>query len=278
MVHVLTTREEVRTVLAGLSQRPGLVPTMGALHAGHASLITRSAKENAASVVSIFVNPTQFGSAQDLDRYPRVLDTDVAIAAASGATFVFAPSAREIYGDDFDTWVEVPGLAKMWEGASRPGHFRGVCTVVSILLNLVEPGRSYFGEKDFQQLQIIRRMHHDLALPGEIIGCPTERDVDGVALSSRNDRLSLAGRRRAAEIPRAISAIQDAVALGETSTRPLIELGQSILHAVDVSMDYLAIVNPQSLSPETTIHDGDRILVAVVIDGVRLIDNASVTG
>jgi pantoate--beta-alanine ligase len=276
MTQILTTRDEVRSVLRELAHRSGLAPTMGALHAGHEALIARSARENPWTVVSVFVNPTQFGSAQDLARYPRDLDADIARATSAGATHVFIPSVDEIYGDAFDTWVEAPGLAALWEGASRPGHFRGVCTIVSILLNLVRPRRSYFGEKDFQQLQIIRRMHRDLALPGEIVGCDTLRDIDGVALSSRNQRLSPAGRLRAAEIPRALKAMRSAASAGETCAQCLVEVGRSILDAAGIDIDYLAVVNARSLLPEDTIHDADRILLAVEIDGVRLIDNSPI--
>ncbi len=276
MTRILTTQDEVRSVLGELAQRPGLAPTMGALHAGHEALIARSARENPWTVVSIFVNPTQFGSAQDLARYPRDLDADIELSTSAGATHVFVPSVEEIYGDGFDSWVEAPGLAALWEGVSRPGHFRGVCTVVSILLNLVQPKRSYFGEKDYQQLTIIRRMHRDLALPGEIVGCPTVRDIDGVALSSRNQRLSLAGRLRAAEIPRALTAMRSAASAGETCAQCLVEVGRSILDAAGIDIDYLAVVNARSLLPEDTIHDADRILLAVEIDGVRLIDNSPI--
>lgn len=276
MSRVISTRAELRDVLDGLDQRPGLVPTMGALHAGHESLITRSAIENEQTVVSIFVNPTQFGSTRDLALYPRELDADVALASSAGATFIFAPSANEIYGDDFDTWVEVPGLSEPWEGASRAGHFRGVCTVVSILLNLVQPRRSYFGEKDFQQLQIIRRMHQDLALSGEIVGCPTLRDVDGLALSSRNQRLSPIGRERAANIPIVLKAMRDAAADGVSSSDSLLAIGRTLLHAAHIDIDYLAIVDVRTLQPKPSACGDDRILLAVVIDDVRLIDNAAV--
>lgn len=252
------------------------MPTMGALHAGHAALISRSARENARTVVSIFVNPSQFGNAQDLASYPRDVDADIALATMAGASHLFVPSVDDIYGNGFGTSVEVPDLAEKWEGASRPGHFKGVCTVVSMLLNLVQPSRSYFGEKDFQQLQIIRRMHLDLALPGKIVGCPTVRDIDGMALSSRNQRLSPAGRQHAAEIPRALSAMRTAAINGEPSARNLVELGTSILSTAGVAIDYLAVVNARTLLPETTIHEADRILVAVEIDGVRLIDNAPI--
>ena len=184
----VTTREGLREALG--DARPGLVPTMGALHAGHLSLISRSASENPLTVVSVFVNPTQFTNPEDLAHYPRDLETDVALARQAGADLIFAPTVEAIYPPGFDTTVEVGHLSDRWEGASRPGHLRAVATVVTILLNLAQPTRAYFGEKDFQQLQVVRQIHRDLALPGEIVGCPTVRDEDGLALSSRNVQLS----------------------------------------------------------------------------------------
>ncbi|MDF2760089.1 MAG: Pantothenate synthetase, partial [Thermomicrobiales bacterium] len=181
---IVTTRDELRAVLG--DTRRGLVPTMGALHTGHLSLISRSASENPLTVVSIFVNPTQFTSPEDLARYPRDLKGDAELAGQAGADLIFAPEIMSIYPPGFDTTVEVGELSKRWEGASRPGHLRAVATVVTILLNLAQPARAYFGEKDYQQLQVIRHMHLDLALQGEIIGCATVRDADGLALSSRN--------------------------------------------------------------------------------------------
>src|SRR5690606_27948618 len=163
---------------------------MGALHAGHVALIERAARENACTVVSIFVNPTQFNDPSDLARYPRNLDRDVEVASDAGADVIYAPDAETVYPPGFSTFVEVGGLTDRWEGEARPGHFRGVATVVTILLNTVRPRRAYFGEKDYQQLLVVRRMQRDLRLPGEIVACPTVREPDGLALSSRNARLT----------------------------------------------------------------------------------------
>ncbi|MDQ3411382.1 MAG: pantoate--beta-alanine ligase, partial [Chloroflexota bacterium] len=168
---IVTTRAEMRHAIAG--EAPGFVPTLGALHAGHQALIARSAAENRLTVVSIFVNPTQFQAAADLARYPRDLDRDASLAAEAGVDLIFAPRLADIYPSGAATVVQVDGLTRLWEGASRPGHFRGVATVVTVLLNLVRPGRAYFGEKDYQQLQVVKRLHADLALPGEIVACPT---------------------------------------------------------------------------------------------------------
>lgn len=272
---VVTTRHELHESLAGF--RPGLVPTMGALHEGHLALIERSARENDQTVVSIFVNPTQFGNQSDLARYPRDIERDSALATEAGATHVFAPSVDTIYPPGFDSWVEVGDLANRWEGASRPSHFRGVATIVTILLNLVRPARSYFGKKDYQQLQIIRRMHEDLALPGMIVACETVRAPDGLALSSRNMLLSTADRERATAIPRAIDAIRQAAANGEGDVGRLQELGRSILEREGLAVDYLAIVDNVELKQLTVVNREARLLVAVELGGVRLIDNATIT-
>lgn len=249
---------------------------MGALHDGHLALIERAARENSRTVVSIFVNPAQFGDGRDLERYPRDLERDRALAASAGATLIFAPTVDEIYPPGFDTWVEPGALARNWEGAARPGHFRGVATVVAILLNLVRPARAYFGEKDYQQLQIIRRIHADLALPGEIVPSVTVRDDDGLALSSRNARLAPQDRRRAQAIPRAIEAVARA-AKTEVNVRTLELVGRSVLEQPGIGVDYLALVDPETLQPLDEVDRPARLLVAAKIGGVRLIDNAPIT-
>ncbi len=270
---VVSTRQELESILA--SATPGLVPTMGALHDGHLALIRRAVAENSATVVSDFVNPTQFHDPGDLARYPRDLTRDAALAASTGVDIVFAPSHETIYPAGFDTTVEVGDLSRRWEGERRPGHFRGVATVVAILLGLVRPGRAYFGEKDYQQLQIIRQMHRDLALPGEIIGCPTVRDADGLALSSRNARLSRADRSLALAIPASMAAVANAVASGERDVARLEEVGRGVLASPGVAIDYLAIVDGATLDPLTILTPGARLLVAAEVGGVRLIDNVA---
>lgn len=272
---VVSSRAGLRQTLAGAA--PGLVPTMGALHDGHLALIARSARENPQTVVSIFVNPTQFGDPADLKRYPRHLGRDIAAATRAGATLIFAPDVSAIYPPGFDTWVEPGDLGRRWEGEARPGHFRGVATVVTILLNLVRPARAYFGEKDYQQLQIIRRLHRDLALPGDIIGCETIRDPDGLALSSRNARLAPEHRRLARRLPEALTAVSDLARQGERSAARLEAAGRSALDHPDIYIDYLAIVDEETLSRLTTLEHRARLLVAVEIGGVRLIDNQAVT-
>lgn len=269
-VQVLRTPEEFHARRIGSW---GLVPTMGALHAGHLTLISRAAAENETTVVSVFVNPSQFASASDLSRYPRDLETDVQKAASAGASMIYAPEPSTVYPPGFSTWVEPGELADRWEGKSRPGHFRGVATVVSILLNSVRPSRSYFGQKDFQQLQVIRRMHRDLRLPGEIVASPTVRDMDGLALSSRNARLSAGARMTARKIPEALAAMVNAAQAGVREDEELIAVGRRALSHPDVRLDYLAIVDDETLEPGAGSAGNSRILLAVEIDGVRLIDN-----
>lgn len=252
----------------------GLVPTMGALHRGHESLIRRAAAENDRVVVSIFVNPAQFNDASDLERYPRDLDRDVAIVEAAGAAAIYAPAVEAIYPDGFATKVSVAGLTGDLEGESRPGHFDGVATVVSILLNQVRPDRSYFGEKDFQQLAMVRRMHRDLALPGEIIGCPTVREEDGLALSSRNVRLSPVARRAALVLSKALFAMRDQAEPGSDTAFRLTTMGAVLIKTEPaVDLDYLQIVDPDTLLPVDRLTPGTRALVAATVGGVRLIDN-----
>lgn len=256
--------------------RIGFVPTMGALHDGHRALIARAAAEHPVTVVSVFVNPTQFTDPADYAAYPRTLERDAADAFDAGADLVFAPSAAEMYPPGFATTVTVGGLTDRWEGAARPGHFGGVATVVCILLGSVRPAASYFGEKDYQQLQVIRRMHADLALPGIIVGCPTVRDADGLALSSRNARLSPEGREAAAAIPAALRAMDGLAAAGETSTARLAAAGMAVLESDPrVAPGYLAVVDPGTLEPVDGIAGGARALVAATVDGVRLLDNAA---
>lgn len=274
---IVRTRAALRTALdASSGASVGLVPTMGALHQGHLSLIRRAAAENEAVVVSVFVNPAQFNDPTDLATYPRDLTRDAALAFGAGATLIYAPAIEEIYPAGFATTVHVRGITGRWEGASRPGHFDGVATVVSILQNQVRPDRAYFGEKDFQQLTMIRRMHADLALPGEIVACPIVREPDGLALSSRNARLDAESRQHALSLSRALRAMRDQVAAGERNVGRLREMGERILR--DVALDYLAIVDPGTLQPLETLEPGARALVAATVGGVRLIDTMQLMG
>ena len=253
----------------------GLVPTMGAFHAGHHSLI-RAARERCDTVVvSLFVNPAQFEEAADLQAYPRDEARDAAEAAELGADVLYAPSVEEVYPPGFATTVRVEGLSDVLEGAERGrGHFAGVCTVVTKLLNVVAPDVAYFGQKDAQQVAVLRRMVRDLDLPVELAIMPTVREPDGLALSSRNVRLSPDERTRALSLSRALRAAETAAAGGERDARAIERAARGALNGVEP--EYLALVDPDSFQPITTV-DG-RVLVAVAarIGATRLIDNTIV--
>jgi len=269
---VKTTAELAAYRLSG--QSVGLVPTMGALHEGHLSLIRRAEEENGLVVVSVFVNPTQFNDPSDLERYPRSLETDTELAGSTGASIIYAPAVETIYPPGFATGVHVAGITDLWEGESRPGHFDGVATVVSILLNQVRPDRSYFGEKDFQQLVMIRRLHRDLSLPGDIVPCPTVRERDGLAMSSRNARLGVADRAAAPALHEALDAMREAAVGGERSALKLAILGAVMVkRAPRFELDYLQVVDPVTLDPLEDVVPGARAIIAATIGGVRLIDN-----
>lgn len=257
----------------------GLVPTMGALHAGHRALIERAAAECDVVAVSIFVNPTQFGDPGDLAHYPRTLAADRDVAAAAGARIVFAPTVTEMYPERADgsrTTVSVSGIADRWEGAARPGHFDGVATVVAKLLGMAGRCRAYFGEKDFQQLAVVRRLAADLSLPAQIVGCATVRDSDGLALSSRNARLTPAERSAALVLPRALRAGADRIAAGETSAAAVdAAMADVVAGAPAVTLDYAAVVRADDLgSAATPLPEGPlRLIIAARVGSVRLIDN-----
>jgi pantoate--beta-alanine ligase len=257
----------------------GLVPTMGALHAGHRSLVERAARDCDLVVVTVFVNPLQFGDPDDIARYPRTLDADVELAGSVGADIVFAPPVQEMYPGfpaPVATIVSVANLGDHWEGASRPGHFDGVSTVVAKLFAMAGRCRAYFGEKDFQQLAVVRRMARDLSLPVEVVGCPTVRDDDGLALSSRNLRLSPEQRRAALALSRALRAGAAGVANGVTNAA---EIEATMVETVGteptVELDYAAVVQADDLRPASSIRpDGSiRLIIAATVGGVRLIDN-----
>jgi pantoate--beta-alanine ligase len=252
----------------------GLVPTMGALHAGHASLI-RAAHESCGFVaVSIFVNPTQFGPNEDFVRYPRTFDADCTLAAAEGADVIFAPSVEELYPAGAVTFVEVEGLGGRLDGQSRPGHFRGVATVVSKLLIAAEPDRAFFGQKDAAQVAVIRRMTTDLRLATEIVVCPTVREPDGLAMSSRNIYLSVVERAQALTLSRAIHSIEALVAQSERRADVLIAAARSTFAAEPaVRVDYIALVDWATLEPVEVAVPGTLFAVAAHVGATRLIDN-----
>ena len=255
-----------------------LVPTMGALHAGHASLIRAAASSCEHVAVSIFVNPTQFGPNEDYARYPRSFDADCAIAEAEGATVIFAPSVEEMYPagppSQIATFVEVEGLSNRLDGLSRPGHFRGVATVVAKLFNAAEPDLAFFGQKDAAQVAVLRRMVADLRLATKIVVCPIVRESDGLALSSRNVYLSPAERAQAAILNRTIRHVESLVAAGQRHASALIAAAREIFATEPaVRVDYIELVDWDNLQPIDTASPGSLFAVAAWVGATRLIDN-----
>ena len=261
-------------------QRPlGLVPTMGALHDGHLSLTRRARADSATMAVSIFVNPTQFGAGEDFNSYPRSFERDLELLAEQGTDLVFAPPPEEVYPDGFDTWIEPGSVAEGQEGEARPGHFKGVATVVAKLFNVVRPDRAYFGQKDGQQVAVIRRMAQDLNLGVEVVTMPTIREADGLALSSRNAYLTADQRRAAPVIYQALCAAQELWRGGERDARRLRSVAMAALQAEPMleSVDYVSVVDADSMAPveRADTSSGRRVMVAVAarVGAVRLIDN-----
>jgi pantoate--beta-alanine ligase len=248
---------------------------MGALHAGHLSLVERSRRDNDATIVSIFVNPTQFGPAEDLSRYPRDLAGDLEKCAQAGVDWVLAPDrADRMFAEDHQTWVTVERTSQGLCGASRPGHFRGVTTVVAKLFNLTRPHLALFGEKDYQQLAVIRAMERDLAFGIEIAGMPIVREPDGLALSSRNAYLSPAERARALSLSAALAEAREAAALGLRDAAELRGLARARIEAAPARVDYVEVVHPETLAPVTRAEPGSVMLMAAFVGATRLIDNA----
>jgi pantoate--beta-alanine ligase len=259
----------------GEGRTVGLVPTMGALHAGHASLIERAARECDVVGVTVFVNPLQFGANEDLGAYPRTLDADVELAAANGAALVFAPGVAEMYPRPVLTAVSVPSLASRWEGEGRPGHFDGVATVVTKLFAQAGACRAYFGEKDYQQLSIVRRLALDLDLPVDVVGCPIVREPDGLAMSSRNVYLSADERAVAPTLHRALQAGARAFDAGPDAARAA--MTDAVLSTGAFDLQYAAVVDPSTLEPLTRPVPEARLLIAARLGRTRLIDNMGVT-
>lgn len=286
-MELLTTVNSIRFRLreARKTGTIGFVPTMGALHEGHLALIRRAKLENETVVVSVFVNPTQFNDKRDLEKYPRDLQRDIQLSESAGADIVFAPDAPEVYPEGFSTTVTVGGyLTEALEGKFRPGHFAGVTTVVAKLFGMVLPDRAYFGEKDWQQLKVIERMTRDLDLPIEIVPCPTIREIDGLAMSSRNTRLSPEAREQAKIIPYLLNTAQDLLDSvtyeSQTDKGPVLQawlqtLVESNQRAGQAPMliDYISVVDPDTLMGVDEIKDRALVAIAIKIGGVRLIDN-----
>jgi len=252
----------------------GFVPTMGYLHEGHESLIKKACEENDKVVVSIFVNPLQFGPKEDLTTYPKDLERDSTICERAGADVVFHPENDEIYESDFSTFVDMTGLTKELCGESRPIHFRGVCTVVNKLFNIVCPDRAYFGQKDAQQLAIIKRMVRDLSVDVEIIGCPIVREEDGLAKSSRNIYLSNKERKAATILDKSLMKARKLIEDGERSSKSIINsITQTINSEPMAKMDYVNVVDSASIEPVEIIGSSVLVAIAVFIGKTRLIDN-----
>lgn len=277
MITIVKTIEEVRAQVKawraeGLTV--GLVPTMGYLHEGHQSLIARSVAENDRTVVSDFVNPIQFGPTEDLATYPRDIERDAALCESTGANLIFHPEADEMYAPDFCTYVDMDHLTKGLCGKTRPIHFRGVCTVVSKLFHIVQPDRAYFGQKDAQQLAVIRRMVRDLNMPLTIVGCPIIREEDGLAKSSRNTYLSAEERKAALCLSRGLIKGKAAVEAGETDAEKVKAIITAEIEAEPLSrIDYVEIVDWNNLEPVSSTEGSILAAVAVYIGKTRLIDN-----
>lgn len=273
---------EVRDVVRGArssGSRIGLVPTMGAFHEGHVTLMRRARECCDVVVVSLFVNPAQFNDPRDLQRYPRNEERDAKMAEGAGVSVLFAPEAGEVYPAGFTTTVEVADLARPLEGAVRgPEHFRGVATVVSKLLNMVQPDDAFFGQKDAQQALVIRRMVRDLDFPVRIEVCPTVREHDGLAMSSRNALLDADARRRAPALSKALFAVAAAVDAGEDDAGRALGAATAILEEQDIVPEYLAAVATDTLAPVTRIDGETLVAIAAKVGGIRLIDNVIVGG
>jgi len=271
-------RNHLRSLRCDKGLSVGFVPTMGYLHEGHKALIRRSKIQNDITVVSIYVNPTQFGPSEDYDRYPRDLERDMAICEELGVDVVFAPTDEEIYPFGFRTEVYVRGISDILEGKFRPGHFKGVATVVVKLLNVVQPDRAYFGEKDYQQLKVIETMVRDLLLPVEIVPVETVREPDGLACSSRNVYLSREERESALSLYRSFLLAEELIKKGERRAEVIKrKIEEFILSHPHVrKIDYVEITDPD-LRPKETVEKGDRILLAVWVGNTRLIDNWKVS-
>jgi pantoate--beta-alanine ligase len=252
----------------------GFVPTMGALHEGHLSLVRAARAQSDVVVVSIFVNPTQFGPNEDFAKYPRTFDPDKAMLDREGVDCIFYPSVEEMYPPGATTWVTVERLSDKLDGRSRPGHFRGVTTVVSKLFNIVQPQAAFFGQKDAAQVAVIRKMVRDLNFPVKIVVCPILRELDGLAMSSRNAYLNPQERKQALVLSRSLQRVQSLVDRGEHSVDKLITAGQQVIaDEPAVRLDYFEIVDPYTLDPVSDVANGALVAVAAYVGATRLIDN-----
>jgi pantoate--beta-alanine ligase len=273
-MQIVTTLPELRAARRALAGPVGFVPTMGYLHAGHISLVQRARAECASVAASIFVNPTQFGPSEDLEKYPRDLPRDLALLEAAGANLVWTPTPEIMYPPGFQTWVEVAGLTKGLEGEVRPGHFRGVTTVVAKLFNAVAPDKAYFGQKDAQQAAVIRRMARDLDFPSEIVVCPIVREPDGLAMSSRNVYLNPDERQAAIVLFRSLSAAKSAYDSGERNSEKLRTLVRETVASEPLArLQYVSCADYNTLEESETVNGKTLLSMAVYLGKTRLIDN-----
>ena len=275
-MQTVRTSEELALARANLRGTVALVPTMGALHAGHMALVEEAKRRADKVAATIFVNPMQFGATEDLGRYPRREAEDARMLEGAGCDLLWMPSAEDIYPAGFATTVTVSSVSERWEGEARPGHFDGVATVVAKLLLSVRPDIAVFGEKDFQQLAVIRRMVCDLNIGVEIVGVPTAREDDGLALSSRNAYLSGDARRRAVALPNALKSAREAILSGSPVAGALEDTKKSLRNAGFSKIDYLALVDAATLEPLDSPEGEMRLIAAAVIGATRLIDNLPV--
>ena len=279
MIPILRTVADLRARVRGWKREGatlGVVPTMGALHDGHLSLVRAAQRDCDRVIVTIFVNPKQFNNPDDLAKYPRTETADAALLAPLGVDAVFAPDADQLYPDGFATFVRVTGISERLEGLHRPGHFDGVATVVAKLFGITLADRAYFGEKDWQQLQIVRRMAADLNLPTEVVACPTIRESDGLARSSRNTRLSSEARAVASALPREMSGAAGAMRTGMPVPQALAAATAGLLAAGFERVDYMDLCDAETLLWIDRVEGPARLLVAAWVGGVRLIDNIAV--
>lgn len=277
-MQVVSTVKEVRDIVAGWRKEGktvGFVPTMGYLHEGHGSLISKAAEQNDKAVVSIFVNPMQFGPTEDLESYPRDLEKDSKFCESLGADLIFHPEPEEMYHDGFSSFVDMTVLTEELCGLSRPVHFRGVCTVVSKLFNIVQPDRAYFGQKDAQQLAVIKHMVDDLNMNVEVIGCPIIREEDGLAKSSRNTYLSAEERKAALCLSRAVKTGQEAICKGIKAEEVLSKMRAVIEAEPLAKIDYVSMVDALDMQPVESVEKDVLVAMAVYIGKTRLIDNFS---
>jgi pantoate--beta-alanine ligase len=274
---ICTTIDEMRAAARGArlaGKRVGLVPTMGALHEGHLSLVRAAYAACDLVAASIFVNPTQFGPNEDLEKYPRSFERDRELLKNEGVQMLFAPSVEQMYPAGAVTWVTVEELSSKLDGRSRPGHFRGVTTVVAKLFHIVDPDAAFFGQKDAAQVAIIRRMVRDLNLPVQIVVCPIVREPDGLAMSSRNAYLDAEQRKQALVLHRSLSRVKELVDAGEMAASKLASVGgEEFTREPSVRLDYFEIVNPDTLDPVGDVSGGALVAVAAYVGGTRLIDN-----